>query len=170
MKYLIIILFFLSSVCYSQSIGIPKCKLKDVPQVKIQWHNEKYTPLERTLITLGAVALVTGLDIAIYPEVQGTNMEDPYRMFQGALQLGTSYGLLKEVGLSSAIGFNVMLLFGANDAGYYLLRPSEFTGNFNHLPLNPVRMLNGNRLSKTDFKWGVGFSIYLADFLNRAKL
>lgn len=159
MKYIIIILLF-ASVSFAQEI--PKCKLKEKPV--IEWH--KRTDTERIIWTEIAVIGLTLSDVVLYKAVEGTKYKDGYRMLQGALQLGISYILLKELGLSSAIGFNVQLLFSANDLGYYAFYPSEFQGEFNHLGLNPIYIMNGNRISKNDIKWGVGFSIYISTFLN----
>lgn len=158
----IILILLISSSLYSQEI--PKCKLKEKPV--IEWHKIGTTSLERNVWTEIAVLGFTGIDILVYPKVHGTKYVDAYRTFQGLLQGTISYILLKELGLSSAIGFNVQLLFSTNDLAYYGFYPSEFNGEFNHLGLNPIYIMNGNRINKNDIKWGVGVSIYISALLN----
>ena len=162
MKYILIILL-LSSLSYGQTL-----KTCTIPN-SIEWHVKGTTATERNIWTEIAVIGLTLSDVILYKAVEGTKYVDAYRTFQGLLQGTISYILLKTMGLSSLIGFNVQLLFSTNDLLYYGFYPSEFQGEFNHLGLNPIYLMNGNRISKNDIKWGVGFSIAISTFLNVVK-
>ena len=138
------------------------CDTKSI-DIKWTWKNPKHTTFERILATTGATVITALTDIVIYPIAERSKMVDSYRMIQGAQQLGTTLLLAKEFGWSTAVGYNINMLFGVNDAIYYMFNPQEFKNtHFNHLNYTPFYLLNGGRLSKNDFKVQSGLGYHFS--------
>ena len=156
-----IVLYDTIKVGYNDFYSLRKCSKKDDLDIKWAWQNPKHNTLDRIIMTTLGTVVTAITDVVLYPIAERSKMVDSYRMMQGAEQLGVSLLLAREYGWSTAVGYNINMLFGVNDAIYYVFRPSEFQHTaFNHLNYTPFYILNGGRLSKNDFKvqTGIGFN------------
>lgn len=121
--------------------------------IKWSWKNPKHTSTERVLATTIVTTATALLDVVLYPIAERSKMVDTYRQIQGAEQLAGTLYLAHEYGWSCAVSYNIDMLCGVNDGIYYIFNPQEFKDtHFNHLNYTPFYLLNGGRLSKTDFK------------------
>lgn len=115
MRYILIILL-ISSIGYSQTIDIPKCKL-----------NQK-TTLEKILYTELAVLSYGVIDYMAYNMMKGWSVEH-YRFIQGVAFSAINYLLYKYVSYKSAIGFSLQVWGGNPDMIYYGI--DRVSGGFN---------------------------------------
>lgn len=118
----------ISSISYSQSIDIPKCKL----------HNK--TTFEKILYTEIAVISYGVIDYMAYNVMKDWSVEH-YRFIQGVAFAGINYLLNKYVSRNSAIGFSLQVWGGIPDMVYYGI--DKASGGFNGFSYGNEFSING---------------------------
>ena len=78
------------------------------------------TPLKKVLYLTGASVVFSGIDYLLYaPALRNSTTLMMYRVFQLALQSAITWFLYDQLGLSAAIGFNLIWWTFGHDLLYY---------------------------------------------------
>jgi hypothetical protein len=155
-KYILIILFFLSSVSFAQNISSEyKLKLSGLVRTDTLYtHSDEIkgtgtcklkedNPWKNILWMEGAVLAYGGIDYVAYNSMKNGNIEH-YRFLQGVTFATINYFLAEKVSHKAAIGFSLQVWGGVPDMYYYGIDKvgKGFGGFSNGNELNPHKNLS----------------------------